>query len=130
MTELHQQAGLPDTDPAQADPAEARFRMASDIERWVDRTWWPNDRSAEAVRELAHAVRRNDVAAFVDGEGCARYDNDEGDRKAARWKKTDLLNRIDRVCQTIKKRTYTDNDTADMMEDLLRNELDEALGNQ
>ena len=65
---------------AQADPGEERGRMADDIVRWVDATWWPNDRSAEAVRELAHAIRRNDVAAFVDGEGFARYDHDEPDR--------------------------------------------------
>ena len=76
--------------PAQADPAEARFRMADDIVRWVDRTFWPNDRSAEAVRELAHAVRRNDVAAFVDGEGFARYDHDEGDRFKKRMEGFDL----------------------------------------
>ena len=64
--------------------------MADDIQRWVDRTYWPNDRTASAVRSLAHAVRRNDVAAFVDGEGFARYDNDEGDRFKKRMEGFDL----------------------------------------
>ncbi len=68
-------------DPAvPADPTHERGQIAGEIERWVNQTYWPNDRSAEAVRELAHAIRRNDLREFVDGEGCARYDNDEGDR--------------------------------------------------
>ena len=113
-----------------ADPAQARHRMAADIERWVNQTYWPNDKSAEAVRELAHAIGRNDVADFVDGEDCARYDRDEGDRKAARWKRTDLLNLVDRACQEIRERSYTDADTADMMKDLLEKEIEEALGGE
>ena len=76
------------------DPQE-RVQIAGQIERWVDATFWPNDRSAEAVRELAHAIRRNDLKTFVEGEGCARYDNDEGDRKVAAFKHVELLNRID-----------------------------------
>ena len=75
---------------ADADPAQARHRIADDIVRWVDRTFWPNDRSAEAVRELAHAVRRNEVAAFVDREGFARYDHDEGDQFKKRMEGLDL----------------------------------------
>ena len=49
-------------DPAvPAAPATERGQIAAEIERRVDRTYRPNDRSAEAVRELAHAVRRNDL---------------------------------------------------------------------
>ena len=109
--------------PAQA---EARFGMADDIVRWVDRTFWPNDRSAEAVRELAHAVRRNDVAAFVDGEGFARYDRDEGDRKAARWRHADLLNLVDQVGAKVKAQTGVDADTVDSVVSVLLDELREG----
>ena len=78
----------------------------------MDRTYWPNDKSAQAVRELAHAIRRNDLAAFVDGEGTARYDNDAGDRKVAAWKHLDLLNMIDDAEQEARSESGLDADTA------------------
>ena len=78
----------------------------------MDRTYWPNDKSAEAVRELAHAIRRNDAKAFVDGEGAARYDNDAGDRKVAAWKHLDLLNMIDDAEQEARSESGLDADTA------------------